>query len=73
MSKFLDILGVLGQGNLDLYSCDTDKLSLSTRIQQKSRGALIERAHYYTILVEGIRTIREGVLFEGGVLTEVVR
>ena len=29
--------------------------------------------HYYTILLEGDRTIREGVLIEGGALTEVVR
>ena len=36
-------------------------------------GVLIERAHYYTILVERVRTIREGALFEGGALTEVVR
>ena len=36
-------------------------------------GVLIEREHYYTILVEGVRTIREGVLIEEGALTEVVR
>ena len=34
---------------------------------------LIERAHYYSILVEGVRTIREGELIEEGALTEVVR
>ena len=37
-----------------------------------SRGVLIERAHYYTILVEGVRNILEGALIEGGALTEVV-
>ena len=36
-------------------------------------GVLIERTHYYTILVEGFRTIREGLLIEEGALTEVVR
>ena len=39
-------------------------------------GVLIERVHYYTILVACIaevRTIREGVLIEEGALTEVVR
>ena len=36
-------------------------------------GVLIERVHYYTILVEGVRTIREGVLIEEGALTEVVQ
>ena len=36
-------------------------------------GVLIERAHYYTIFVEGIRTIREGVLNKEGALTEEVR
>ena len=30
------------------------------------RIVLTERAHYYTILIEGVRTIREGVLIEGG-------
>ena len=30
-------------------------------------------AHYYNILLEGVRTIREGVLIEEGALTEVVR
>ena len=35
-------------------------------------GVLIERAYYYTIFVEGVRTIREGVLIEEGALTEVV-
>ena len=34
------------------------------------KSKLIERAHYYTILVEGVRTIREGVLIEEGALTE---
>ena len=34
---------------------------------------LIEKTYYYTILVEGLRTIREGVLIEEGALTEVVR
>ena len=36
-------------------------------------GVLIERAHYYTILVVGLRTIREDVLIEEGALTEAVR
>ena len=36
-------------------------------------GVLIERTQYYTILVEGVRTIREGLLIEEGALTEVVR
>ena len=36
-------------------------------------GVLIERACFYTILVECVRTIREGVLIEEGALTEVVR
>ena len=33
------------------------------------RGALIERAHYYAILVEEGRTIREGLIIEEGALT----
>ena len=33
----------------------------------------MERVHYYTILVEGVRSIWEGVLIEEGALTEVVR
>ena len=37
------------------------------------RDVLIERANYYTILVEGVGTIREGVLIEEGALTEIVR
>ena len=36
-------------------------------------GVLIERVHYYNILVEGGCTIREGVLIEECALTEVVR
>ena len=47
-------------------------VSLPTQNYSKvSRGVLIERAHYYTILVEGVRTIQEGVLIEEGALTEV--
>ena len=46
---------------------------LPKSIQEVQRGVLIERAHYYTILVEGVRTIREGLLIEGAALTEVVR
>ena len=38
-----------------------------------SRGVLIERAHYYTILIDGVRTIREGVLIKEGALNEVGR
>ena len=37
------------------------------------RGVLIERAHYYAILSEEGRTIREGILIEEGALTEGVR
>ena len=37
------------------------------------RGVLIEEAHYYTILVEWVRTIRTDVLIEEGTLTEGVR
>ena len=37
------------------------------------RSVLIERAHYYTILREEARTIREGVLIEESALTKVVR
>ena len=36
-------------------------------------GVLTERALYYTILVEGVRTIREGLLIEECALPEVVR
>ena len=36
------------------------------------RGVLTERANYYTILAKGDLTIWEGVLIEGGALTEVV-
>ena len=51
-----------------------DKVSLpKQKYSKNSMGILIERAHYYTIFVEGVRTIREGALTEGGVLTEVVR
>ena len=46
---------------------------LPKSIQEVQRGVLIERAHYYTILVEVVRTIREGVLIEEGALTEVVQ
>ena len=48
-------------------------LYLPKSIKNVNRGVLIERAHHYTIIVEGVRTIREGVLFEEGTLTEVVR
>ena len=48
-------------------------LCLRKSIKQVNGGVLIERAHYHTILVEGVRTIREGVLIEEGALTEVVR
>ena len=37
------------------------------------RGVLIKREHYYAILAEEVRTIREGVLIEKGALTEKVR
>ena len=47
-------------------------LYLSKSIQKVNRGVLIERAYYYTILLEGVRSIRESVLIEGGALTEVV-
>ena len=40
---------------------------------KRNRGVLNERAHYYTILIEGVCTIREGVQNEEGALTEVVR
>ena len=36
------------------------------------RGVIIERVHYYVILAEGERTIREGVLIEEDALTEGV-
>ena len=36
-------------------------------------GVVIERAHYYNVIVEGVRTIREGILIEEGALTDVVR
>ena len=42
-------------------------------IQKVNRGVQIERAHYYTVILEGVRTIRQGVLIEEGALTEVVR
>ena len=48
-------------------------LHLPKIIQKVNRGVLIERAQYYTILEEGVGTIREGVLFEKGALTEVVQ
>ena len=48
-------------------------LYLPKSIKKGNGGVLIERAHYYTILVEGVRTIREGVLIDEGALTEVVR
>ena len=48
-------------------------LYLLKSVQKVIRDVLVERAHYYIILVEGVRTIREGVLIEEGALTEVVR
>ena len=33
----------------------------------------MERVHYCSILLEGVNTIRSGVLIEEGALTEVVR
>ena len=50
-----------------------NRLYLLKRMEKINRGVLIERAHHYNILVEWVRTIREGVLIEGGALTEVVR
>ena len=47
-----------------------DYLYLPKIISKVNSGILIERAHYHTILVEGVRTIREGVLIEEGALTE---
>ena len=48
-------------------------LILPKSIINVNGGVLIERVHYFTILVEGVRTIQEGVLIEKGALTEVVR
>ena len=42
-------------------------------LKKVNGGVLIEKEHYYTILVAGVHTIREGALIEGGALTEVVR
>ena len=50
-----------------------DYLYLPKSIKKVNGGVLIERAHYYTALVDGVRTIQEGVLIEEGALTEVVR
>ena len=46
---------------------------LPKSIKKVNEGVLIERAHYYTILAEGVRTNREGVLIVEGALTEVLR
>ena len=48
-------------------------LYLIKSILNVHRGVQMERAHYYTILVDGVRTIREGVLIEDRALTEVIR
>ena len=74
LSNFLRFLAFLSKETLIWNSFNTDNVSLPTQKHSKaSRGVLIERAHYYTILVEGVRTIREGALIEEGALTEVVR
>ena len=55
-------------------SRNTTRLSLPTKsIKKDNGGVLIERAHYYPILVKEVCTIRLGVLIEEGALTEVVR
>ena len=64
MEQFLDIFE---QGTL------IDYIFLLKSIKNINEGVLIERAHYLTILVEGVLTILEGVLIEEGALTEVVR
>ena len=46
-----------------------DYLYLPKSIKKVNGGVLIERAQYYTILVDGVRTIQEGVLIEEGALT----
>ena len=40
-------------------------LYLPKSISKVNMGVLIKRAYYYTILSEGVRTIREGILIEG--------
>ena len=47
-----------------------EKVSLPTQNTQKAnRGVLAEGVHYCTILEEGVRTIRKGVLIKEGALT----
>ena len=48
-------------------SRNTTRLSLPTiSIKKDNGGVLIERAHYYTILEEGVSTIREWRTNRGG-------
>ena len=73
-SNFLNFLTFLRRKTLIWNSCKTNRSSFHTKsIRKVNGGVLVERAHYYTILVEGVRTIREGVLIEEGALTEVHR
>ena len=61
LSNFLRSLAFLSKETLIWNSFNTDNVSLPTQKHSKvSRGVLIERAHYYTILVEG------GSYYSGG-------
>ena len=62
-------LAFLSRETLIWKSCNTNKLSLPTQKHKRNnKDVLIEGARYYTILIEGIYNIPEGVLIERVVL-----
>ena len=68
LSNFLRFLAIWAGKTLIWNNCDTalmNYLHLPQSIKKSYKGC--------TILVEGVRTFREGVLIEEGALTEVVR